>query len=134
MGSKKGLGIRGKLIVAVVPVVLASLVIVTMFNSNVAKKSINEEIEGKMTETLNGNLYMVDGKLEKRIDFICCVPVKDRHIDSRLAVYECMPLHRSNLPGGGYFCHNIAWVASVKHDAAAAELWIYADCTTHGKD
>ena len=65
MGSKKRLGIRGKLIVAVVPVVLASLVIVTMFNSNVAKKSINEEIEGKMTETLNGNLYMVDGKLEK---------------------------------------------------------------------
>ena len=37
MDSKKGLGIRGKLIAAVVPVVLASLVIVTMFNSNVAK-------------------------------------------------------------------------------------------------
>ncbi len=92
MGTKssKGLGIRGKMIISVVPVVLLSLIICTAVNSSVAKKSINSEISGKMNETLNYNLSEVQGKLDKvkKAAEDLSIFVSKTYTTSRISVFQ----------------------------------------------
>ena len=65
MEKKNGLGIREKLILSIVPVVLIALIIVTYASSTMANKAISSEVGDRLTAALNENTSMVDSKLEK---------------------------------------------------------------------
>ena len=63
--EKKGLGIQAKLILMIAPIVLVSLVIVTVVSSEMAAAAIESQVSQTMTSELNANMNSVDGKLEK---------------------------------------------------------------------
>ncbi len=69
MGNKKGakirFGIRERLIVLIVPVVLIALVVVTAVAATHAGSSITEESSQKLEAALLSNVNLVEGKLDK---------------------------------------------------------------------
>ena len=61
---RKALGIKWKMILMIVPVVLISLAIVAVVNNRLANSAILEQTDNYLDATLNANVNSIDGKLE----------------------------------------------------------------------
>lgn len=62
---RKGIGIQARLIIMIVPIVLASLLIVAVISAQMAANAIKNQVTATMEAQLSGNMNNVDGKLEK---------------------------------------------------------------------
>ena len=62
--SKRGMGIKWRMIILILPIVVAALVIVTLISANLSKKAIISESDSHMKSELKANINDIDGKLE----------------------------------------------------------------------
>jgi methyl-accepting chemotaxis protein len=64
MKKRRGMGIKWRMLMFILPVVVAALIIVTVVNAGMAKKSVIEESHKYMQSELKSNINDIDGKLE----------------------------------------------------------------------
>ncbi|MBQ7725245.1 MAG: PDC sensor domain-containing protein, partial [Lachnospiraceae bacterium] len=62
---KKGLNLRAKMLLGILPVVLAGLIIVTAVSTNQAGNNINSLTEEKASEMLGGNINNINSTLQE---------------------------------------------------------------------
>ena len=62
--SKRGMGIKWRMIILILPIVVAALVIVTLISANLSKKAIISESDSHMKSEIKANINDIDGKLE----------------------------------------------------------------------
>ena len=104
---KKGLGIKGKLIIFILPLVLAALVAVTFVCTYMAYKSQIEQTTATMNASLEANNNMVDSELENirkaAIDLSIFVSktYKDASMETYKAVFSDMINQNDLIIGSG---------------------------------
>ncbi|MBQ7584185.1 MAG: methyl-accepting chemotaxis protein [Lachnospiraceae bacterium] len=63
-GSNRGMGIKWRMLILILPVVIVSLVVVTLVSAKLSKTAIMEQSENHMQSELKANINDIDGNLE----------------------------------------------------------------------
>ena len=65
MSTKKGMSIKWKLIVTILPIVLLAIVVIALTITNISRGVITTTTEEKMFATLGENINSIDGGMDE---------------------------------------------------------------------